>query len=183
LPHLPCAPHLVQDMEHATFSNIEHQSIDFVQHTIMPWVLRFEQGMEKDLLLEEEQDEYFMKFNVDGLLRGDYQSRMNGYATGFSNGFLSPNDIRRLENMDLIPDELGGNVYVTNGSYVKLADIGAAYVSQQVDKALGKGEQPKEEETEESEEEPTKERQEEGAIQKQKLPSRKNGGRVRGEGV
>jgi len=117
------------------------------------------------------------------LLRGDYQSRMNGYATGFSNGFLSPNDIRRLENMDLIPDELGGNVYVTNGSYVKLADIGAAYVSQQVDKALGKGEQPKEEETEESEEEPTKERQEEGAIQKQKLPSRKNGGRVRGEGV
>ena len=64
-----------------------------------------------DLLLEEEQDTYFPKFNVDGLLRGDYQSRMNGYATGISNGFLSPNDVHRLENMDLIPAEEGGDDY------------------------------------------------------------------------
>lgn len=117
-------PHMVQDLEHATFSNIEHQSIDFVVHTLTPWLVRFEQAIIKDLLLEEEQDTYFPKFNVDGLLRGDYQSRMQGYATGISNGFLSPNDIRRLENMDLIPAEKGGDDYYLNGGYVKLEDAG-----------------------------------------------------------
>ena len=126
-------PHMVQDLEHATFSNIEHQSIDFVVHTLnfvvhtlTPWLVRFEQAIVKDLLLPEEQDEYFPKFNVDGLLRGDYQSRMQGYATGISNGFLSPNDIHRLENMDLIPAEKGGDDYYLNGGYVKLEDAGKA---------------------------------------------------------
>ena len=120
-------PHLVQDLKRSTFNNIEHQGISYVQYTLMPWLERFEQAIIKDVLLEEEQDEYFPKFNVDGLLRGDYRSRMEGYAIGFANGFLSPNDIRRLENMDPIPDEAGGNVYVANGSYVKLKDIGIAY--------------------------------------------------------
>ena len=117
-------PHMVQSLEHATFSNIEHQSSDFVVHTLTPWLVRFEQAIIKDLLLEEEQDVLFPKFNVDGLLRGDYQSRMNGYATGISNGFLSPNDIHRLENMDLIPAEEGGDDYYLNGGYVKLRDAG-----------------------------------------------------------
>ena len=117
-------PHMVQSLEHATFSNIEHQSIDFVVHTLTPWLVRFEQAIIKDLLLEEEQDVLFPKFNVDGLLRGDYQSRMNGYATGISNGFLSPNDIHRLENMDLIPAEEGGDDYYLKGGYVKLRDAG-----------------------------------------------------------
>lgn len=119
-------PHLVQSMEHATFSNIEHQSIDFVVHTLTPWLVRFEQAIIKDLLLPDEQDTYFPKFNVDGLLRGDYQSRMQGYATGISNGFLSPNDIHRLENMDLIPADKGGDDYYLNGGYVKLEDAGKA---------------------------------------------------------
>ena len=87
-------------------------------HSLTPWLVRIEQGIIKDLLLEEEQDTYFPKFNVDGLLRGDYQSRMNGYATGISNGFLSPNDIHRLENMDLIPADQGGDDYYLNGGYV-----------------------------------------------------------------
>lgn len=117
-------PHMVQDLEHATFSNIEHQSIDFVVHTLTPWLVRFEQAIIKDLLLPDEQDAYFPKFNVDGLLRGDYQSRMQGYATGISNGFLSPNDVHRLENMDLIPAEKGGDDYYLNGGYVKLEDAG-----------------------------------------------------------
>ena len=121
-------PHMVQDLEHATFSNIEHQSIDFVVHTLTPWLVRFEQAVIKDLLLPEEQDTLFPKFNVDGLLRGDYQSRMQGYATGISNGFLSPNDIRRLENMNLIPSEKGGDDYYLNGGYVKLEDAGKAAV-------------------------------------------------------
>ena len=120
-------PHMVQDLKRSTYNNIEHQSIDFVVHTLAPWLTRIEQAIIKDLLLEEEQAQYFPKFNVDGLLRGDYKSRMEGYAIGFANGFLSPNDIRRLENMDPIPEDEGGNVYVANGSYVKLKDIGAAY--------------------------------------------------------
>ena len=124
-------PHMVQDLEHATFSNIEHQSIDFVVHTLTPWLVRFEQAIVKDLLMEEEQDEYFPKFNVDGLLRGDYQSRMQGYATGISNGFLSPNDIHRLENWDLIPAEKGGDDYYLNGGYVKLEDAGKQQIVQQ----------------------------------------------------
>ena len=119
-------PHLVADLSHATFSNIEYQSLNFVMHSLTPWLVRIEQGIIKDLLLEEEQDTYFPKFNVDGLLRGDYQSRMNGYATGISNGFLSPNDIHRLENMDLIPADQGGDDYYLNGGYVKLKDAGLA---------------------------------------------------------
>lgn len=79
--------------------------------------------MVRSLLAAEEKKEYFIKFNVDGLLRGDYQSRMNGYAVGIQNGFMSPNDVRTLENMDLIPDELGGNRYMCNGNMV---DIGSA---------------------------------------------------------
>lgn len=124
-------PHMVQDLDHATFSNIEHQSIDFVVHTLTPWLVRFEQAIIKDLLLPEEQDLYFPKFNVDGLLRGDYQSRMQGYATGISNGFLSPNDCRRLENMDLIAAEKGGDDYYLNGGYVKLQDAGKQQIMQE----------------------------------------------------
>lgn len=116
-------PHMVQDLSHATFSNIEHQSIDFVVHTLTPWLVRWEQSIIKDLLLPEEQDIFFPKFNVDGLLRGDYESRMSGYATGISNGFLSPNDVHRLENMDLIPAEKGGDSYYLNGGYVRLEDV------------------------------------------------------------
>lgn len=116
-------PHMVQDLSHATFSNIEHQSIDFVVHTLTPWLVRWEQSIIKDLLLPEEQDDIFPKFNVDGLLRGDYASRMSGYATGISNGFLSPNDVHRLENMDLIPTEKGGDSYYLNGGYVRLEDV------------------------------------------------------------
>ena len=93
----------------------------------MPWIIRIEKGIIKDLLLEEEQDVYFPKFNVDGLMRGDYQSRMNAYAIGVGNGFMSPNDVRRLENMDLIPHDLGGDDYYLNGTYNKLQDAGASY--------------------------------------------------------
>ncbi len=126
-------PHMVQDLKRATFNNIEHQGISFVQHTVMPWLVRIEQAIIKDVLIEEEQDEYFPKFNVDGLMRGDYKSRMDGYAVGFSNGFLSPNDIRRLENMDLIPASEGGDDYYLNGAYTKLRDAGKAYVESESD--------------------------------------------------
>ena len=145
-------PHMVQDLKRATFNNIEHQSIDFVMHTIMPWLIRIEQAIIKDLLIDKEQDELFPKFNVDGLMRGDYKSRMDGYAVGFANGFLSPNDIRRLENMDLIPAEDGGDDYYLNGSYTKLKDAGSAYgVNQVSEQEKQKKEQPGETQPEEAE--------------------------------
>ena len=116
-------PHMVGDLEKSSFSNIEQQSLEFVKYTLDPWVSRWEQSMMRSLLTAEEKKQYFVKFNVDGLLRGDYASRMSGYAVGIQNGFMSPNDVRSLENMDLIPDELGGNRYMCNGNMV---DIGRA---------------------------------------------------------
>lgn len=109
-------PHLVGDLERATFSNIEHQSIEFVQHTVRPWLVRWEQAIGRSLLDEKERLLYFARFNVEGLLRGDYKSRMEGYSIGRQNGWLSINDIRRLEDMPLVPKEQGGDDYLVNGS-------------------------------------------------------------------
>lgn len=118
-------PHMIGDLEKSSFSNIEQQSLEFVKYTLDPWVVRWEQAMQKALLLPSEKKEYFVKFNVDGLLRGDYQSRMNGYSVGRQNGWLSSNDIRELENLNRIPEELGGDFYLINGNMTKLADAGA----------------------------------------------------------
>lgn len=160
-------PHLVQDLEHATYSNIEHQGIDYTTHSVSPWVIRWEQAIIKDLLLEEEKDIYFPKFNVDGLLRGDYQSRMNGYAVAFSNGFMTPNEIRTLENLDPFPPESGADELYLNGSYTKLKDAGSAYG------VNTEGTPPKEEEEqEESEEQP--EEESEGDSEKQPSENRRN---------
>ena len=118
-------PHMIGDLEKSSFSNIEQQSLEFVKYTLDPWVVRWEQTMQRLLFTSEEKKRYFIKFNVDGLLRGDYQSRMNGYATGRQNGWLSANDIRELENLDRIPKELGGDLYLINGNMTKLEDAGA----------------------------------------------------------
>jgi len=106
-------PHMIADLDRATFSNIEHQAIEFVQHTLRPWIVRFEQAIYKNLLNEWERKTYYARFNVDGLLRGDYTSRMQGYAIGRQNGWLSANDIRGLEDMNPIE---GGDVYLVNGN-------------------------------------------------------------------
>ncbi len=120
-------PHMVGDLEKSSFSNIEQQSLEFVKYTLDPWVIRWEQAMHRALLLEDEKKDYFFKFNVEGLLRGDYASRMNGYATARQNGWMSANDIRELEDLDRIPAELGGDLYLVNGNMVPLTDAGAAY--------------------------------------------------------
>ncbi len=117
-------PHMVGDLEKSSFSNIEQQSLEFVKYTLDPWVVRWEQALQKALLLPGEKGKYFIKFNVDGLLRGDYASRMNGYATGRQNGWFSANDIREMENMNPISDEEGGNLYLVNGGMCKLSDAG-----------------------------------------------------------
>ena len=113
-------PHMVGDLEHATFSNIEHQSISFAVHTIRPWVVRLEQAMNRALFSDKEKGVYYVRFNMDGLMRGDYKSRMEGYAIGRQNGWLSTNDIRDLENMNPVPNEDGGNALLVNGNMVSV---------------------------------------------------------------
>ena len=75
----------------------------------------------------EEKKKLFAKFNVDGLLRGDYQSRMAGYATARQNGWMNANEIRELEGRDRIPENEGGDLYLLTGNMMKLSDAGAAY--------------------------------------------------------
>jgi HK97 family phage portal protein len=118
-------PHMVGDLEKSSFSNIEQQSLEFVKYTLDPWVVRWEQSLQQALILPSEKPTLFIKFNVDGLLRGDYSKRTSGYATARQNGWMSANDIRELENMNRIPVEEGGDLYLINGNMTKLADAGA----------------------------------------------------------
>ncbi len=117
-------PHMVGDLEKSSFSNIEQQSLEFVKYTLDPWVVRWEQAIHRALFSPEEKKRFFARFNLDGLLRGDYQSRMAGYAVGRQNGWMSANDIRELENLDRIPAEMGGDLYLINGNMTKLEDAG-----------------------------------------------------------
>lgn len=118
-------PHMIGDLDRSSFSNIEQQSLEFVKYTLDPWVVRWEMALKKALLTSSEKQEYFIKFNVDGLLRGDYKSRMEGYAVGRQNGWLSANDIRELEDMNRIPEDKGGDLYLVNGNMTKIEDAGA----------------------------------------------------------
>lgn len=128
--------HMIGDLDRATFSNIEQQSLEFVKYTLDPWLVRWKQALQKALFSDSEKGRYFIKFNVEGLLRGDYASRMQGYSIGIQNGFLCPNDIRTLENMNLIPEDKGGFTYMVNGSMTPLNMAGAAYGNE--DKNNGK---------------------------------------------
>ena len=118
-------PHMLADLEKSSFSNIEQQSLEFVKYTLDPWVIRWEQSLSRSLLTPDEKKRYFFKFNLEGLLRGDYQSRMNGYAIARQNGWMSANDIRELENLDRIPSEQGGDLYLINGNMLPLNRAGA----------------------------------------------------------
>ena len=115
-------PHMVGDLDKSSFSNIEQQSLEFLMFTLNPWIRRFEDALSKALLLPGEKGRVIIRFNVDGLLRGNYESRMKGYAIGRQNGWLSANCIRGLEKMNLIPAEEGGDLFLVNGNMVKLTE-------------------------------------------------------------
>lgn len=123
-------PHLVGDLEHATFSNIEHQGISFAVHTIRPWLVRIEQSINRALFSDAEKAgspggrRFFVQFNMDGLMRGDYKSRMEGYAIARQNGWMSANDIRELENFNPLPAEEGGDAYLINGNMIPITLAG-----------------------------------------------------------
>jgi hypothetical protein len=92
--------HLINDLSRATFSNIEHQSIDFVVHSVRPYLVRWEQEISRKLFTKEERKKFFAEFKVDGLLRGDTKSRYEAYSIGKNSGFLTTNEIRKFENLN-----------------------------------------------------------------------------------
>ena len=94
--------HMVGDLDRAIFRNIEHQALGFVTHTMLPWAVRWEQELNNDLFGDD--DQFFAEFLVQGLMRGDLKSRYESYAIGRNWGWLSANDVRRLENMNSIED-------------------------------------------------------------------------------
>lgn len=102
-------PHLIGELSRATFSNIEHQKIDFIDSTIRPLCESIESAFAHRLLNASEQDRYYFKFNLAGLLRGDMKSRFEAYNLGRNMGVYSANDIRRLEDLNEIE---GGDIYL-----------------------------------------------------------------------
>ena len=114
--------HLLQDLTHATFSNIEHQSIDFVVHCIRPWLVRLEQVYNLRLFRSQEKKSYFAEHCVDGLLRGDIKSRYEAYHTARMDGWLNADEIRELENLNPMEDEQG-RVYTVPLNMVNLKSI------------------------------------------------------------
>ena len=102
-------PPMLGFMESATYNNVENLQIQYVIYTLMPWLKRHEQAMQRDLLLPSERSRYYIEFNIGGLLRGNQQARFAAYAVARQWGWLSVNDIRRLENLPPVP---GGDAYL-----------------------------------------------------------------------
>lgn len=116
-------PHLCMDMEHATFSNIEQQSMEFVRDCINPMCVKMEEVFYRDLLSTKERDKLYFKFNLNGLMRGDMAARTAYYHNARQDGWMSANDIRELEEMNRIAPEMGGDVYAVNGNMIPLAAV------------------------------------------------------------
>lgn len=117
--------HLLQDLERATFSNIEHQSLEFIMYTMLPWFKRWEENINMQLLTKKEREAgYYVETLIAGLLRGDMKSRYEAYVMGRLNGWLSINDIRRLENMNRIE---GGDTYIQPLNYINVTKADEYY--------------------------------------------------------
>lgn len=105
-------PHMAGDLERATFSNIEQQSLEFVKNTLLPWIKNWEEELKRKLLPIDLQDTHFFRFNVEGMLRGDIKGRMEAYTKAVQWGILNRDEVRDLENRNRIPDGLG-QVFLT----------------------------------------------------------------------
>ncbi len=111
-------PHLVSDLEQATFSNIEQQSLEFVIYTMMPWISRWEQEIARSVYLERNRANYFSQFLVDGLLRGDITARYAAYASAINTGWMTRNQVREIENMNAENERLDQYLIPLNMSTV-----------------------------------------------------------------
>lgn len=113
--------HLIQSLDKATFGNIEHQSIDFVMHTVRPWARRVEARVNRTLFGPKESARYFAEFNLEGLLRGDSAGRAAFYATMRNAGIMTANEIREKENLNPIE---GGDELLVQGAMVPASQVG-----------------------------------------------------------
>jgi HK97 family phage portal protein len=94
--------HLINDLDRATFSNIEHQDLGYLQRGLLPWMLRFEQGFTRGLMTMNERRRFFIEHETGSFLRGDTKSRYEAYSLGINAGILTPNEARAKENMNPI---------------------------------------------------------------------------------
>lgn len=114
------SPHLINDLERATFSNIEHLGIEHVKYCLMPIATKIEASINTQLLSMEEQEEYYSQINFDALMRGDFTSRMEGYTTAINGGVMTPNEAREKENL---PTSNVGDKLIMQTSYATLENI------------------------------------------------------------
>lgn len=117
--------HKIGDLERATNNNIEHQSIEAVQDSILPWVLRFEEEADYKLFGQNRRG-YYTKINLDGLLRGDQKARSEALRAAKEAGVITTDEWRGMIDMNPVGEERGGNKLTMNGTYVTLESIGAA---------------------------------------------------------
>jgi phage portal protein BeeE len=110
---------MLGDLDRATFSNIEQQSINFVMYTLMPWLVRHEQAIYRDLLNESDRKTIFAKYIVEGMLRGDALSRYQSYQLAINNTILTPNEIRELEDRNPVD---GGDKLFTPLNMIALGE-------------------------------------------------------------
>lgn len=110
--------HLINDLDRATFSNIEHQDLSYLQRSLLPWLLRFEQGFMRSLMTPNERRRFFIEHETGSFLRGDTKSRYEAYSLGINAGILTPNEARTKENMNPIEggDEIRIPLNVTTPS-------------------------------------------------------------------
>ncbi|MBN1807194.1 MAG: phage portal protein [Sedimentisphaerales bacterium] len=137
-------PHMLADLEKATFSNIEHQGQEFVTLTLAKWLKRWELESSYKLFASNEQDDYFLEFLVDALLRGDTKSRAESYqiALGGNNnpGYMTINEVREKENLPAVPggDELFKPSYGNNNNFSALLDTAWQRIANREVKAVRK---------------------------------------------
>lgn len=143
-------PHMIGDLSRATWSNIESEEMSFVVHTLLPWIVRWEKALYRQLLTPEEKKRYRFKFNVMGLLRGDSASRAAFYQVLFNMGAASPNDIREREDMNSID---GGDQYFVPANNLMPLDKIAQMAQAQIDKLNEPAPQPVAPQTVEGDEE------------------------------
>lgn len=113
-------PHMIANLERATFSNIEHQSLDFVKFTMLPYITRWEQVINRKLFTRQDRQQgYYARFNVEGLLRGDYKSRQEGLQIQRQNGVINTDEWRALEEMNPIGG-VAGQAHLVNGNMISV---------------------------------------------------------------
>lgn len=126
-------PHMVADLERATFSNIEQQSLEFVQFTLLPWLVRIEQSASRRLFSAADRRRFFLRFNFEGLLRADSSARASLYSVLLQNGVLNRNEARALENMPYSTDE-GMNEFTVQSNMALIDQIAALVTSRSAPK-------------------------------------------------